>query len=237
MITKTMHERCGDLFAAYPLADDDGEMVLMTSDRKTAKFFILGRKGDGGYWLDTWQGDGVFDIGAETGDIPAWVADAITGGVPLPRDGSLFGWRRGGDITALVATYSQYTPETLVPSFSTELLPGTSEKEWPPFAGAPLFGPWFWEHYRDGRIVNLAGLISGTQRMIFWVDTVSVLGSGCTAVAQDVKGPAGTLRQGVYVWHGTLRAGKAVPSLADLLADSGKTDLGPRFRRMAEASR
>ena len=237
MITKTMHERCGDLFAAYPLADDDGEMVLMTAEGRPPEFFILGRKGDGGYWLDTWQGDGVFDIGAETGDIPAWVADAITHGTPLPEDGSLFGWKPGKDITAMVAVYTQYTPKSPVPSFSVMPLAGSPEKEWPPFTGAPLFGPWFWDHYRAGRIVSLAGLIAATQRMVFWVPTEGALSVGCIAVMADVSGKGAVLRQGAYIYFEDLRAGKPGVPLSELLAGSGKTNLAPRFRRMAKASR
>src|ERR1700733_9582307 len=93
--TKTTYERCGELFATYPLAVDDGEMVLMTGD---ARFFILDRDEGDHYRLHRWSTAGTFEIEAETWDVPAWVTDVLTHGTPLPRDGSLFGWRSGKDI-------------------------------------------------------------------------------------------------------------------------------------------
>ena len=236
MITKTMHERCADLFASYPLAADDGAMTLMTEDGRDAKFFILYRDGRS-YSLRQRRTTGAFGIGAETWDIPAWVTDAITHGVPLPEDGSLFGWKPGRDITAMVAIYTQYTPESPEPCWSSMPLAGIPEKQWPPFTGERFFGPWFWDHYRAGRIVSLASLIKGSQRMIFWVPTERASAAGCIAVRADVSGKGGVLRQGAYVYFEDLRASKPGVPLSDLLAGSGKTDLAPRFRRMAEASR
>jgi hypothetical protein len=229
-----MHERCGDLFDAYPLAvSDHDSMVLMTADRKAAKFFILGRKRDGGYWLHPWRADGTFDIGAETWDVPAWVTDTLTHGTPLPEHGSLFGWKPGKDITAMVTIYTQYTPESPVPSFAVMPLAGTPEKQWPPFTGEHFFGPWFWDHYRAGRIVSLASIIKDTQRMIFWVPTEGTSAAGCIAVMADVSGKGGVLRQGAYVYFEDLRAGKPGVPLSELLADPRKADLGPRFKRFA----
>ncbi len=63
------------------------------------------------------------------------------------------------------------------------------------------------------------------------MDTEAILGSGCCAVARDIKSPDGhTLRCGRYVYYQALQAAKPVPSLEVLLADTGKTDLAPRFR-------
>lgn len=94
-----------------------------------------------------------------------------------------------------------------------------------------LFGDWFWEHYRAGNLVCLGGLIAETPDTVFWVDTRAILGSGCCAVARDITSPDGyTLRRGRYVYHQALRADKPMPSLGELLADTEKIDLAPRFQ-------
>jgi hypothetical protein len=230
MTTKTMHERCGDLFAAYHLAVDDGEMVLMTAEGGTPEFFILGyASGKDRYWLDPWQAGVSFDIDAETWDIPAWVTDAITQGVPLPRDGSLFGWKPGTDVTALIAIYTQYEPEHPVPNWMVMPFAGSPEKEWPPFTGAGLFGQWFWDHYQAARIVSLASAIAGTRKTVFWF-TPEDAEAGCAAVAHDIHAQGYTLPCGFYVYsrelpHVELPAMDAVRLCA--------TDLAPRFKRFA----
>ena len=76
------------------------------------------------------------------------VVNALTSGVPLPQDGSLFGWTHGGAVTALVAVYTQYTPTSPVPVWTIMPLAGVPEPQWPPFTDERLFGPWFWEHFR-----------------------------------------------------------------------------------------
>jgi hypothetical protein len=238
MITKTMHERCGDLLAAYPLAlSDHNTMVLMTAEGREAKFFILNcASGRGCYQLLPWRTRDVFDIDAETWDIPAWVTDVITHGVPLPRHGSMFGWKCGKDIAALTVAYTQYEPEHPVPNFMLMPLVGLPESQWPPFAGEHLFGQWFWDHHRAGRLVSVAGLIAGSRDTVFWVAPEGAT-AGSVAVRAAVSGKCGTLQRGVYAYQGDLRARKPGRSLDVLLADPGKTDLAPRFRRMAEASR
>jgi hypothetical protein len=68
--------------------------------------------------------------------------------------------------------------------------------------------------------------------VVFWTDTGAILGSGCCAVAHDIRSPEGPmLQRGRYVYYQALRAGKPVPSLRVLLAATGKIDLAPRFRR------
>jgi hypothetical protein len=51
-------------------------------------------------------------------------------------------------------------------------------------------------------------------------------------VAREVRSPEGpVLPRGRYVYYQALRLGKRVPPLKALLADTGKIDLAPRFRR------
>ena len=69
---------------------------------------------------------------------------------------------------------------------------------------------------------------------VFWVSTKTVLGSDYCAVTQDAKCPGGcTLRRGVYVPFQAISPGSRLPPLSDLLADSTKTDLAPRFQESA----
>ena len=159
------------------------------------------------------------------------VVKAVTHGIPIPRHGSLFGWNDGGIITALTAIYTQYTPQTPQPVFTSMPFVDLPERQWPPYTGEPLFGRWFWDSYEVGKFVSLATLIAATPGEVYWVNTKATLGSDCYAVARDVSSPGGyTLRRGRYVFYQALRAGMLVPSLTELLADSGKIDLAPRFQ-------
>ena len=146
--------------------------------------------------------------------------DATFNGVPFPKDGSMFGWVHDGTVTAVVCFYTN--PELII---SVLPLAGLPETGWPPIRD---FGGWFWDAYRAGRIVDLAPLVAGAQHTAYWVDTAEVIGSGCIAIASDLASPDGwILPRGRYVYY---QHRDAAPSLDDLLADPGKTDLAPRFR-------
>jgi hypothetical protein len=240
--TSSLHEACDELFAGYPLAvepvNDGGRiiqsMVLMLQDGNDARFYVLSRDGGQGtsYWFRPWPAGSIVDI---AGDCRAAISDevvgAVTSGVPLPRNGSLFGWMDGNAVTALLAVHTEYTPASLAPSWAVMPLVGIPEAQWPPFTGDRFFGHWFWEGLRAERIVLLADLIANRRDTIYWVDTKMILGSACCAVMHDVRSPGGfTLRSGRYVYYKALRAGKPVPPLAVLVADTGKIDLAPLFR-------
>jgi hypothetical protein len=183
------------------------------------------------YLLKRWRGRSIGSVNARSGaDVPVAFADAVTNGVPVPRDGSLFGWKSGDDVTALVTIHVNYTPAHPEPSWSLMLLAGVPEALWPPFTEEPHFGSWFWDHYWAGSIIWLDNLIAATPDTVFWVDTEAILDSDCCIVAQDIESPKGyTLRRGRYVYCQVLEEGKQVPSLAELLASSDKTDLASRF--------
>jgi hypothetical protein len=173
-----------------------------------------------------------------TAEVSEVAANAVTRGVPIPRDGSLFGWIGGNLVTALIVVYARDTLDTPVPSWSVMPLAGIPEAQWPPFTGERFFGQWFWEQHRAGNVGYLGDVIAATPGTVFWVDTYAALGSDCCVVAGDVRIPEGhVLRCGAYVGAGTLRAGTAVPTLAELLADSGKTDLSPRFQSLVHCDR
>ena len=242
--TSSLYEECRELFARYPLAtyaaDPRGKsgssMILLLRDGDDARFFMLTHHSRGGttsYSLRSLPaGDDIADIEADgRATVPDVVVDAVTRAVPIPQDGSLFGWTCDNVVTALVAVYASYMSASLEPNWATMPLAGIPEVEWPPFVGERLFGYWFWEHYRLGKVILLDDLIAETSHTVYWVEAKATLGSDICAVAHDVKNKEGlTLRQGLYVYHQALQAEKSLPPVSTLLADTSKIDLAPRFR-------
>ena len=238
---------CRNLFNEYPLAVSAANhvptihsIVLMLGDDDDVRFFVLVRNnGTGGptYTLCPWRGDGIVSITADGDGVPDPAAEAVMRGVPLPQDGSMFGWTCQEIVTALIVVFARYTPETPVPAWSVMPLAGIPKAQWPPFTCEHLFGHWFWEHYQAGDIVSLDGFIAETPETFFWVDTQAILGSDCCVVARDIKTPEGRiLRRGKYLTAAALQPGAAVPSLTELLADTSKIDLAPRFQADARGN-
>lgn len=239
--TKSLYERCHELFAEYPLAvepiDESGLimcMALLLADGDETLFFMLVgdyTEGTPAFSLFPWNADGGTDVGPGDVAVADAYAAALTFGTPVPRDGSLFGWVDQQAVTALMSVQTERTPTNPVPSWAVMPLVGSPAAIWPPFTRDYLLGPWFWEYYRTGEIASLDGLIAGTSGLVFWVETTDTLGSGCYTVTQDLQNKASyTLRRGRYVYYQVLLEGKLVPSLAELLTSPGKIDLGPRFQ-------
>ncbi len=240
--TNTLYETCHGLFTDYPLAvraaNTSGTislMVLLVRGGESEKYFVLSRdcrEDRPRYYLHPWRAEGVVKIEADDASFSGVTMNALTYGVPIPQDDSLFGWRDRETITALVVFYTRYTPACPEPSWAVMPLVGIPEAQWPPFTGESVFGHWFWEHYQAGNVVSVDGIVGGKPDTVFWVDTQTILDSNCCAVAHDITSPEGyTLRRGRYVYHKALRADKAVPPLRVLLADTSKTDLAPQFRK------
>ena len=243
-----VYQACGDLFDTYPLAVNAvnhvpsmHSMVLMLADGDDARFFVLLRihgEGDPAYTLSAWRADDAVEIAPDGGEVPDLAADVVTRGVPIPRDGSLFGWTRGEPVSALIVVYTRYAPDRPTPTWSVMPLVGTPETQWPPFTHEYLFGCWFWDRIRTESIIELGDTIAANAGTVYWVDTYAAIGSDCCVVAYDLKTPEGhVLRQGTYLDSAILRAGVWVPALAELLADAGKTDLAPRFQVPAHSGR
>ncbi len=236
----SLYKACGGLFADYPLAVENCEgtfasMVIMLRDGKNVEFYMLSRgygENNDRFLLRPWRAGGLVEI--EVGSdapFPNAVVKALTLGVPIPRHGSLFGWRGGSVITALIAVYAEYSRECPEPCWAVMPLEGVPETRWPPFTDEPYFGQWFWEYYKTGSIVTLGDLIAEMPDSVFWANIDSILGSGCCVVARDIESNNGyVLRRGCYVHHQVLRTGKPLPPMRALLADRGKIDLTPRFR-------
>jgi hypothetical protein len=208
-------------------------MVLMLRDGEGVRFFVLLRirsEGLPAYALSPWREEGAVKISAEGDEIPDLAADVVTQGVPIPRDGAVFGWGCQGIATALIVVYVRNRLDFPMPTWSVMPLVGISQKRWPPFTDERFFGAWFWEHYRVGNIIYLGGVIAANPETVFWVGTYEVLGSDCCVVGCDIKIREGhILRSGRYLDAAALRTGAVVPSLAYLLASADKTDLAPRF--------
>jgi hypothetical protein len=239
--TSSLYMRCQELFTAYPLAAgavaDDSviqSMVLVLGDGDETRYFVLShnRSAEGSWYsLCPWPTGPAVPIEADAGlPIPGIFECALTCGVPIPKDGSLLGWRCGDVIAALIAVYTGYTPESPEPCWSVMPLAGVPEAQWPPFTGEPLIGEPFWELVRAGEIVSLGDLIARSPDTVFWAAADEIPGSGCCVVARDIASPSGyTLRKGCYVYYTALQAHREIPSLAEFLADSSKVDLTARF--------
>ena len=157
-----------ELFVDYPLAvrtDEDGEdgetscsMVLMVHEGP--EFFVLRllfRNDRPVYTVGLWPTGDVQEISAD-GDPPVsnTLANALTHGVPIPRDGSLFGWLHGWCRYRACRRLCPANPEDLVPSWAIMCCSrGAPEWQWPPSREERLFGSWFWKSYRAGEVVCL----------------------------------------------------------------------------------
>jgi hypothetical protein len=245
--TSSLADACYALFARYPPAvrtptasGSIRTMLLLLSDGDGARFFVLThdrRDGRSLYLIRQRGTRETVDITAD-GDaaVPDVAVNAVSRGVPIPRDGSLFGWRCGDDVTALIPVYTTSTPTTPEPFCAVMPRAGVPEAQWPPFTEERLPGHWFWEHYWARRIVSVGGLIAESSATVFWANTKATLGTNCCVVAQDIaSGESYRLPRGIYVYYRELRAGTPVPSLTVLLADSAKIDLAPRFRRSVDS--
>jgi hypothetical protein len=240
--TSSLFGLCRSLFADYPLAVNaagrgrlSSSMILGLLDGIDFTFFVLSRnRGLRGlsYSLRPWRAAGTLEIQPRTVKVPEVVMNALNHGVPLPRDGSVFGCRSDQDITALVTFNMRYETEHPEPSWAMMPFADLPETQWPAFTGGPVLGRWFWDDHQAGIIVWLDRLITRNPRTVYWVDTRKLFGWDCCVIAHDITARDGfTLRSGRYVYYQVLRAGKTVPALDALLADADKIDLAPRFRQ------
>jgi hypothetical protein len=241
----SLPEKCHDLFDRYPVAASAGDnggairtMMIMLRGTDGPRFFALSsdlREASARYSLRPRRSARTVDIGASAcAPVPDEVAAVLTRGVPIPQDGSLFGWRHEGVVAALIPVYTAFVPASPDPLYAVMPRVGTPKGQWPPFTDERPFGHWFWEHYRAEELISLDRLVADTPETIFWVSTKTVLGSDYCAVVQDVKSSgACTLQRGVYVPFQAISHGSPLPPLSDLLADKTKTDLASRFQESA----
>ena len=99
------------------------------------------------------------EIAADGGEVPELTVQAVEQGIPIPRDGSLFGWACQDMVTTLIVVYASYRPESPVPVWSVMPLVGTPELQWPPFERRAVF-----------RELVLEGLLGGEHCSAWWPD-------------------------------------------------------------------
>jgi hypothetical protein len=240
-LTSSLYEASEELFTNYPLAPEkanDGgtlqSMVLLLPDGEEASYFVLSQyRGDGRSWyrIRPWPDGAALTIDADADAIvPRMFARAVNQGTPLPRDGSLFGCIHDGAVNALVAVYTEHSPELLEPCWSVMPCAEAPGTQWPSFISEPFIGNWFWELMESGKIVSIEKLVAETPETVFWLDTEAALGSYCCVVTQDIKSPEGyILPRGRYLFHEVLQAGIQIPSADELLSSFNMADLAPRF--------
>lgn len=231
---------CSEIFADYPLAVDDCDedfrsVVLLLRDDDDADFYILSRDSNEDspcFLLRPWRAEGTVRISVDSDTyFPDTVERVVKCGVPIPRNGSLFGWKAEDTVTAIIAVYADDSVGFPQPSWAVMPLADVPEAHWPRFIGERFLGQWFWEQYRSRNIISLDALVAAVADTVFWVDTEEILGWDTCAVTRDVKSRTGyVLPQGRYVYHQALRMNKSVPSLRELLAGGGKIDLASRFQ-------
>ncbi len=242
VIALSLFDQCRTLFYRYPAAISGSNSktvrsVLLMVPGEDLMFFFLDhclKPADAPFYsIRRWRGSEFADIDPATTSIPGWATPALTEGIPFPRNGALFGWADAGDITALTTFYSTRQPEHPSPSWTAMTLADSAECRWPPFRDQD-FSQAFWDFCTASRLVNLSNVIGQIRGTVYWCATPPSFGTNCCAVARDINIPGGhTLRQGRYAYWRSLHEGRPLPSLEDLLADPGKTDLGPRMRRHA----
>lgn len=222
--TRSVEERCDDLFAAYPLALQTAEGgSLMTLILPGPVFAMIAR------W-DAEAGGSTYVLSVEERDSLTLEQAAATG-VPLPRPGTLLGYAAGDRITALVVFYTDNEP---LPAYS--VMPNTAEHadRWPPFTGEPVVGRWLWDCVEQDRLINLGPVLASAPGAVFWAPTGPEIGSDCCVVATGLEAEYATLPNGVFAYSELLRTDRGViPSLEALLARPDLTDLASRFGRYA----
>ena len=180
-----LSEVCEGLFRDYPLA--------VTSDKPGGYRPLYGPHGPGRSWLRLLRAVAWLQGRAVLLFAPAMAhgrsreyRDRRFGRVPCDPEG---GDSRRADAAArvpagvgarhrcraLVAFYATYSPMSPDPYWSVMPLADIPPSSWPPFAGEPFFGCWFWEYYRAGNVSSLDDLIAATPGTVFWINTKAVL--------------------------------------------------------------
>jgi hypothetical protein len=238
---------CLRLFRHYPLAvrrhyaeHRFGSMVLMTRDAGVSRFFVLIMEWDDLFVLRHWdRRDGArVEIGRDE-PVLADVREVIESGVPVPRDGALFGWVAGHQVRAVLTAYGRlpepWDDASAVPGVLVLPHAGSQPAEWPPLAAGPLDDGRLWEYVARGQLADLAPLVSRQAGRVFLVPG----GDGRDArdgrdgrragarivVTERMADDDFWLPAGIYADHMTLREGTQVLTARQLLALPSVVDL------------
>ncbi len=233
---------CLRLFRNYPMAvrrhyaeHRYGSMVLMNRDAGTPRFFVLIMEWDDLFVLRHWdRRDGArVEIGPH-GPVPGEAGRVIETSVPVPRDGALFGWVSGCQVQAVLAAQGRlpepWDDASVVPGILVMPLVGSQPAGRPPLAVSPLDDGKLWADLEQGRLVDLAPLVTRQPGCVFWVPGGDrTTGARRTGVRVVVTERLSTehfwLPAGVYADHWTLREAMPVMTARQLLALPGVVDL------------
>lgn len=249
----SLHDHCELRFLEFPEAasnapantgTDYRDMVLMSQSGEDPQYYILSHqtdpKGRLRYCISRYRSDpgkeGQFfsrgDTFIETDGcsdpaVPEEMADAILSGVPIPKHSSLYGWTDDGIVTELL------NPRLGSDAPEIGLFPrvGIPEEAWSITTVKALyggmFGDWFWQMRRDGKIVNLAPTLKESGELV-------VAGERCIAIGSTITSQDGwTLPSGTFASRPLHEAGTA-PQPEEVLADDDSINLGEWFRRHSE---
>jgi hypothetical protein len=243
----TSFEVCLRLFECYPLAvtphpADGGSrsMVLMNRAAEPPGYFVLTQADDDHFVIRSWNHhDGVNQEIRPGEPVSAIIGQLVTGSMPVPHDGALFGWLTDSQVTALLAVHCR-PPEPWddpVPGPGIQVMPmaGTTDLlHWPPFTASPLDDGRLWEYVERGQIVDIAPLLTQSAGRAFWVPSPDRRSArhekGCVVITGNLTADEYWLPAGVYVDHWTLREGIQAPPVGCLLALPDVVDLAHALR-------
>jgi hypothetical protein len=170
--------------------------------------------------------------------VPVTCHRVITEGMPVPRDGALFGWVSDRQVTVLMSVYhgspnhwspnhGQPSGRYGVPQVRVLAAVGSEPMRWPPFTASPLDDGRLWEYVERGEIVDLAPVVSRGEAS--WVPSQNssraIQGHGCVVVAHSLVAEDYWVPSGIYMDHWMLREGVPTPPASHLLTLPGATDL------------
>ncbi|MGO8890128.1 MAG: hypothetical protein ACLP8X_25315 [Streptosporangiaceae bacterium] len=215
-------------------------MVLMNRAARPAGFFVLTQASDDLFVIRAWNGRNGVSQEIRPGEpVSGIIHEAVTGSMPVPRDGALLGWVTDSQVTVLLPVHCRQ-PETwgdpaFVPEIRVMPMAGTSElRHWPPFTASPLDDGRLWEYVERGQIVDIVPLVIQSAGRAFWVPSPGIRSAryekGCVVITDNLSSDEYWLPAGVYVDHWTLREGIQAPPSGRLLTLPGVVDLAHSLR-------
>jgi hypothetical protein len=191
---------CLQLFRLYPLAvtrhSADGgsrSMVLVNRAAGPAGFSVLTQVRGDLFAIRAWNGHSRVseEIRAEQ-SVSRLAHQAVTGSMPVPRDGVLLGWVTDSQVTALLSVHFKQ-PGTWdgplpIPEIQVMPMSGNSDLlDWPPFTASPLGDERLWEYVERGSIVDMAPLVTQCPGHAFWVPFPADAEPGATKAASSSR--------------------------------------------------
>jgi hypothetical protein len=133
--------------------------------------------------------------------------------VPLPRDGSVYGWLNHNTVTTWMVFYTRTDDHRNEPTWFPMHLESAKRRDWANTAGRDFWRYPFWAQLRAGQIVPLGPSIASAPGTFYWAtppggETLEAHGV-VTAPFQSRDGwrvPAGR-----FIYDGALTSGMQVP--------------------------